>query len=164
MENKMVAAKTAISAFFTAAAALLGWQGIMIVVWVAVMLIDYLSGTFAAWKAGDWCSKTAREGVWHKGGMIVVVAVSGIADLIMHVICENLPVGIPWTSLIMPLVLAWYIITELGSILENAVKMGAKVPAWLVKLLRSSVKAIDTVGDGAAEEVQEALPEVSPEE
>ncbi len=43
-------------------------------------------------------------------------------------IAAYIPIGIQWPGIIMPLVLAWYIITELGSILENAVKMGGKGP------------------------------------
>ena len=81
--------------------------------------------------------------------MIVVVAVAAIADGIMAVLCTNIPIGIAWPVLILPLVLAWYIITELGSILENAVKMGAPVPEWLVKLLKAGLKA---VGDMAEEQ------------
>ena len=151
MENKLMAFKAAIAAFFTAVGAFLGWQGIMALVWVCCMAIDYLTGTAAACHAGDWSSKTAREGLWHKGGMIVVVAVAAIADGIMAVICGNIPIGIEWPMLILPLVLAWYIITELGSILENAVKMGAPAPEWLVKLLKASMKAVDAVGNNAAD-------------
>ena len=45
---------------------------------------------------------------------------------LMLVICGNIPVlNITWPGMILPLVLAWYIITELGSILENAIKLGA---------------------------------------
>ena len=147
MENRMMEIKVAITAFFTAIGTVLGWQGIMAVVWVTAMLIDYISGTCAAMKAGEWCSKTAREGLWHKGGMIVVVVVAAFADLILGIICEHLPLGFAWTSIVLPLVLAWYIVTEMGSIIENAVKMGATVPQWLVKLLKASIKKIDTVGD-----------------
>ena len=56
-----------------------------------------------------------------------------------------------WPGLVLPLVLAWYIITELGSILENAVKMGAPVPEWLIKLLKAGKKAVDGFGDGVVE-------------
>ena len=47
-----------------------------------------------------------------------------------------------------PVVLVWYIVTELGSMVENAVVMGAPVPKWLVKLLALSKSAVDKVGDG----------------
>ena len=48
----------------------------------------------------------------------------------------NLPgVSLPFDGLVLPVVLVWYIFTELGSIAENAAKMGAPVPAWLVRLL-----------------------------
>lgn len=155
MENNLMASKAAIAAFFTAIGAFLGWQGIMAVVWVCCMAIDYLTGTAAACHSGEWSSKTAREGLWHKGGMIVVVIVAAIADGIMAVICTNIPIGIEWPVLILPLVLAWYIITELGSILENAVKMGAPVPDWLVKLLKAGLKAVDDAGEGAADDEKE---------
>ena len=151
MENNLMASKAAIAAFFTAIGAFLGWQGIMAVVWVCCMAIDYLTGTAAACHSGEWSSKTAREGLWHKGGMIVVVIVAAIADGIMAVICANIPIGIEWPILILPLVLAWYIITELGSILENAVKMGAPVPDWLVKLLKAGIKFVDDAGEKAAD-------------
>ena len=155
MENNLMASKAAIAAFFTAIGAFLGWQGIMAVVWVCCMAIDYLTGTAAACHSGEWSSKTAREGLWHKGGMIIVVIVAAIADGIMAVICTNIPIGIEWPVLILPLVLAWYIITELGSILENAVKMGAPVPDWLVKLLKAGLKAVDDAGEGAADDEKE---------
>ena len=143
MEDNLMTFKAGIAAFFTALGAFLGWQGIMAMVWVACMAMDYLTGTAAACHAGEWSSKTAREGLWHKGGMIVVVIVAAIADGIMAVICANIPIGLEWPVLILPLVLAWYILTELGSILENAVKMGAAVPDWLVKLLKTGLDAVN---------------------
>ena len=151
MEDNLMTFKTAITAFFTALGAFLGWQGIMAVVWVCAMALDYITGTAAACYAGEWSSKTAREGLWHKGGMIVVVIVAAIADGIMAVICANIPIGIDWPVLILPLALAWYIITELGSILENAVKMGSPVPEWLVKLMKASLTLVEDAGEKAAD-------------
>lgn len=151
MNENLVTIKTAIVAGCTALGAFLGWKGVMLIAWVAVMALDYLSGTMAACKAGEWCSSTARQGLWHKGGMILVVVVSAIADAVMVVIVEYVPIGIQWPGIILPLVLAWYIITELGSILENAVKMGANVPAWLVKLLKASAKIVEAAGDSATD-------------
>lgn len=164
MENNLVEIKVAIAAFFTAVGAFLGWQGVMALVWAIAMAIDYITGTAAAMKNGEWCSSVARQGIWHKGGMLIVVIVAFVADWALSMICEHLPVGIEWTSIVLPLVLAWYIVTELGSILENAVKMGAPVPSWLVKLLKVGLKAIDTVGekveaDAAGETTEEKTEE-----
>ena len=79
-----------------------------------------------------------------------MVIVSAIADGIMLVICGNLPIlEITWPGIILPLILAWYIITELGSILENAIKLGANPPAWLISILAASLKAVEVVGDHA---------------
>lgn len=152
MENYLTEIKVGIAAFFTALSALLGWQGIMALVWVAAMTVDYLTGTAAAMKEGDWSSAVARQGLWHKGGMIAVVTVALIADGALGMLCKHLSIGITWTSILVPLVLAWYIMTELGSILENAVKMGAPVPAWLVKLLKTGLKAVDNAAQNLDKE------------
>lgn len=147
MYNKMTAAKGALAAFFTALGSLLGWKGIMVLVWAAAMALDYLSGTAAACKEGSWSSAAARSGLWHKGGMILVVACAGLADLVMVLLCSHISrevLNFEWPVVILPLVLAWYIITELGSILENAVRLGAKVPGWLLKLLKAGLSAVDT--------------------
>lgn len=147
MDEKLLAIKAGMAAICTAASALLGWRGILALIWVVAMLLDYISGTAAACKSGAWSSATARQGLWHKGGMIIVVLVAAIADLMIATVGDHLPLGGSWPNLILPLVLAWYIFTEAGSILENAVKLGAPVPAWLVKLLKISIKTIDTAAE-----------------
>lgn len=150
MENQLLGIKASISAIFAALGAFLGWKGIIAVVWVVAMALDYISGTAAACRAHEWSSQTARDGLWHKGGMILVVIVAAIGDGVMAMICTNIPaLEFDWPGLILPLVLAWYIITEFGSILENAVKMGAAVPSWLVKLLKISLTAVNKAGKTA---------------
>lgn len=148
MNESVLAAKAAITAFFAAVGLLIGWKGIMILAWVVLMALDYLTGTWAAMKAGEWCSKKAREGAWHKLGAIVVIIVSTIADGIMLVICGNLPMlNITWPGVILPLMLAWYILTELGSILENAIKLGANPPVWLSGILAAGLKVVESAGE-----------------
>nr|WP_201754805.1 phage holin family protein [Pseudoflavonifractor sp. 60] len=127
-----------------------GWLGWLVVFWVGFMVLDYLSGTAAACKEGSWSSAHAREGIWHKAGMIVVVLVAAGADLLIEIVLLNLPVlalPIQYPGLVCPVVLVWYIITELGSITENAVAMGAPVPGWLVQLLAAGRDAVDKAGD-----------------
>ena len=114
------------------------------------MALDYLTGSLAAAKEGQWSSGKAREGIWHKCGMIVVVIVAAGADLLLSLVLANLPLvelPIQYAGLVCPVVLVWYIVTELGSIVENAVAMGAVVPNWLTKLLAMSKGAVDSAGD-----------------
>ena len=143
MEDKLMGIKAAFAAVCSGLASFLGWQGVLALGWVAAMGLDYLSGSAAACKAGKWSSAEARTGLWHKGGMILVVCVAAISDAIMAVMCSHLPLQMDWPTLVLPLVLGWYILTELGSILENAVKLGAHVPGWLVKLLQAGKEAME---------------------
>ena len=147
MKENLSGVKGWITAFLAAAGAFLGWKGCMLLAWAAVMGLDYISGTMAACKGGNWSSATAREGLWHKGGMILVVTVAAIADWVMVVMAEYVPMELKWPGVLLPMVLAWYILTELGSILENAVELGANVPGWLVKLLKNGVEILDRAGD-----------------
>lgn len=147
MKEKLTAAKGAITALVTALAAILGWKGILVILWVAAMALDYLSGTAAACKRGDWASARAREGLWHKGGMLLVVLTAALTDVAVAMAAANLGLSGSWSGLVLPLVLAWYILTELGSVLENAVKLGARVPAWLIGILRAGQKALEDAGE-----------------
>ena len=148
MKETIVTAKTAITAFFAAIGAFLGWRGIMAVVWVVLMALDWLTGTAAARKNGTWKSSAARDGAWHKIGSVLVVVVALLGDFIMGIMLSNIPaLNMAWPNLLGPLVLAWYIVTELGSILENAVKMGAKVPGWVVKIFDATLKMLDKAGE-----------------
>lgn len=154
MDNHLeavTALKAGIAAVIGTLTALWGWFGWLVVGWVALMALDYISGSAAAAKVGEWSSKAAREGIWHKMGMVIVVAVAAGVDMLVALVINNLPMvqlPIEYSGLVCPLVLVWYCLTELGSIAENAVKMGAGVPGWLVKLLAAGKSAVDKAGDG----------------
>lgn len=144
MESKVIAIKAAAASVMAAITMALGWRGILLVAWLICMVLDYLSGSAAAKKAGRWESRLAREGIWHKAGMILVVLVAVITDCVLMTVCEYMPgIGISWPVMLFPVVLAWYIVTELGSVLENAVEMGANVPAWLIKGLKAAGNKIN---------------------
>lgn len=152
MDEKLNLFKGTVTAVLAAIGAFLGWKGILALVWAVLMAIDYISGSAAAAKEGNWSSAAARQGIWHKAGMILVVIVAALADGVLDLAFGNLHIGFQWPGILLPLVLVWYIITEMGSILENAVKMGAKLPSWLPKIMKAGLKAVDSVGDQAAME------------
>ena len=152
MDNHLEAVtafKATIAAVIGTLTALWGWFGWLIIGWVSLMALDYISGSAAAARLGKWNSKAARDGIWHKGGMLLIVAVAAGGDMLVSLVLTNLPVvqlPIEYKGLICPLVLVWYCQTEMGSIAENAVKMGAGVPSWLAKLLAAGKAAVDKAG------------------
>lgn len=128
--------KAAVAGVCGAFTAAFGWLGWLVLAWVVCMAIDWISGSAAAAAKGEWSSATARAGIWHKGGMLLVVLVAFVTDSVLGIVVENLPgLGVQYTVLVLPVILVWYIFTELGSIAENAADMGAPVPAGLLKLL-----------------------------
>lgn len=129
--------------------ALWGWLGWLAVLWIALMAADWLVGSAAAAKRGEWSSARLRAGAWHKGGMVIVVAVSLTADWLIGTLMTHLPVvELPfrYTVLLGPMVMVWYIIGELGSLTEHAVSLGAPVPVWLVRVLDIGREAVDAAG------------------
>lgn len=155
MDNNVKELKAACAAAVGVLTGLWGWMGWLVVGWVCCMILDYATGSAAACHDGEWSSARAREGIWHKMGMIVVVLVAAGADLLISLVLAELPVlelPIAYSGLVCPVVLVWYIITELGSIVENAAAMGAPVPKWLVKLLAAGKKAVDQTGEGMSKE------------
>ena len=45
------------------------------------------------------------------------------------------------------MVVVWYILTEMGSVLEHAVRMGAPVPAFFRKALAVTMAAVNEAGE-----------------
>lgn len=144
--------KVSLVAFFGALTAVFGWFGWLVVIFIGTMLIDYFTGSAAAGKNGEWSSKKAREGLWHKCGSLIAVIVAGLADIVLGLIVNNIPaIVLPWeyTVLICPVVVVWYILTELGSIVENVGELGAPIPPFL----RNMIKALKAATDGAGNQL-----------
>lgn len=160
MNESLNGAKAAMAAFFGALSAFLGWRTILLLILVGLMFLDYFSGSLAARQKGTWKSEIARNGIGHKLGMGLIVLVCAIADMVMLEVCRGLPndvLNIAWPVVIFPMVTVWYILTEIGSIIENAMDMGAPVPGWLPKVIGAPLHAVDAaveqaIGTGGPEE------------
>ena len=98
-----------------------------------------------------------------------VVLVSMLTDFVILLALENLPVEavrIHWPMVLFPMVTMWYILTELGSIIENAIELGANVPEWLPKILNAAAHVVENAGEKVLEEAAENagnLPEMKKE-
>lgn len=129
--------------------ALLGWVGIAVAVMLTCMVLDYITGTWAAKAHAEWTSEKAREGLWHKLGEIVALLVAALCDIAVGVILSSAAAPLigdyHHRGYITLIVAVWYIFTELGSILENAAKLGAPIPEKLIKGIGRLKKKADDV-------------------
>lgn len=139
--------KAAIAVGISALTSLWGWMGWAVLVFIVCMALDYLTGSWAAMARGEWSSAKAREGLRHKLGEIVALLVAALCDIAVKVVLQSTAAplldGINYGSFLSMLVCVWYIFTELGSITENAGKLGAPIPSWLRKAIEALHSKID---------------------
>lgn len=126
---------------------LIGWQGWLFLLYIAAMVLDYITGTRAASANGKWDSEVAKAGLKKKGNTLSVVLDALLLDGLLYIVTTygigfELPLhGTVFT----PVVLIWYIITESGSIVENVGKNGGYVPPFFRKRLKALQETVETV-------------------
>lgn len=148
--DKATEIKAFLAAILTFCTALWGWLGWTVIILIACMALDWITGSWAARLKGEWSSAIARAGLWHKMGEVVALLVAALCDIAVHVVLNSTAADLlnGWTygNYMTMLVAVWYIFTELGSIIENAGKMGAPIPKWLSKtvaVLRAKADSVD---------------------
>lgn len=149
MDDNVFELRVALAGIIAAGTAIWGWLGWLVLVWGLCMILDYITGSLAAIKAHEWSKAVARAGLWHKGGMIFVMLVAALTDLVVSLMLQVGVISIPFdrSVLLTTLVLSWYTLTELGSILENATRLTDRVPWWLAKFLKIASSKLDDAGE-----------------
>lgn len=151
MEDKAI--KVGITGLLALSSASIGWVGTLIVIFVLCLALDMASGFAGALKNGEWKSSIARNGLWKKLGSLVIIGVAGFLEMLLILVTDNIPaLNLPdWYSMIiLPIVVVWSILTELGSIIENAGELGAPLPPFLmsaIKILKVKVEATNPTLD-----------------
>lgn len=88
--------------------------------------IDYITGTFAAGKTGEWNSRVGFRGLFKKFFIFVVVMLSHGLDVIAG------------TDMLRNAAIAAYAVNELGSTLENLDRLGfgGMIPGFLHRAIK----------------------------
>lgn len=153
MIEQMNNIKLAVSAVLAGLTAIWGWFGWLVIFWVGCMGVDYITGTVIGCREVGWKSEIAFAGLWKKFGSIIAVGASAATDWIIATIVNNIPqISLPfeYSVFVCPLVLVWYSVTELGSIVENAGKTGARIPGFLRRIIAALEDGAESTGDKAA--------------
>ena len=118
---------------------------------LCLMAIDYLSGMAASAvealdhpddKSYGWSSRKGAKGIAKKVAYLFVIAVGMVIDYVIIQTSGVLGFNLPNTMLSL-LVTVWYMLNEALSITENAGRMGAPVPEWLMKYIAALKSKID---------------------
>lgn len=144
MKEFIAAARTpnaeglSVSAIFTAAAAVLGKIPAILILFMAAVVIDYLTGWIKAkYFLHDWNSKTGLQGIIKKLMYFVMIATAFLIGWGIKEMGIGAGLDLSFAMLIGWYVTAVMLVNELTSILENLyVIMPEKVPVWLIKTLK----------------------------
>ena len=111
---------------------------------VFLMVVDYISGMIASMveaidHPGDasygWSSKKGAKGIAKKIAYLFVIILAKTSG--------NLGYHLP-SAMLSLLTTVWYLLNEALSITENAGRMGAPVPEWLMKYIAVLKDKIDS--------------------
>lgn len=108
----------------------------MVLLPVAMMAIDIVTGFINAWVKGEIKSSILRKGIAKKSGELVIILLGEL-----FVIGMNLSVGICAGISI------YIIIMELISIFENLDKLGVPIPKFVSKALHDTADKINEDND-----------------
>mgnify|MGYP000297189155 CR=1 FL=1 len=123
--------------------AVFGTHWLLFVGFLALNVVDYITGVRKSRLTGKDNSAKGVRGVWKKLGYWLMVLVAFLASAIFIEIGKTLGIDLSVTTYIGWFTIASLIINELRSILENFVESGDNVPAVLTKGLEVAEQAIN---------------------
>lgn len=91
-----------------------------------IVIADYVTGNIAAFKTGEWCSKTGFVGITKKIFIFCMIAIA-------HAVDQLIGMG----DIMRNAVIIAYAVNETASIIENASKLGLYIPPAIGKGLKA---------------------------
>ena len=161
MKNLGLTIQGAASATLAYVSAKLGALFPVLLLLVAMMVVDYVTGMLASKKEAmehpddpsyGWNSRKGAKGIIKKVGYLCVIAVAMDVDYIIVNVAGSLGYEMPVTAIFGLMVAVWYLLNEMLSIIENAGRMGAPVPKWLadsIAVLKHKVEENEQKGGTA---------------
>ena len=152
--NKATVLKSVTAVVGAGVAAYCGQLAAPVLVLLCMMVIDYVTGIWAAGyrQDGGVSSYRSMRGIIKKVTMWLLVFVGAIIDQLLAYASQTIGYQLPFTFLVACVVAIWIICNELISILENMVDIGIELPAFLLPLVRKLKTTVDKMGGADQEE------------
>ncbi len=124
---------------------------IPLVILIAVMIIDYISGMTKAWINAELSSRTGIKGIVKKVCYLLVVCVAAVVDWLLASGLQKVGVKVDINYLFGVIVTIWLITNELISILENLSIIGVPLPSFLAKIVHKLKISVEAVAESKEE-------------
>lgn len=121
---------------------------IPLIVLLAVMLIDYITGMAGAAYSGKISSRVGVLGILKKAGYFALVAVGMVADYLISSALVKIGIDLKITYCFGMIITIWLIINELISILENLGELNVPLPAFLVNIIKTLKSKVEEQAEG----------------
>lgn len=135
--------KTSISAAAGAFVAYFNVLLVPLVILIAVMLIDWFTGLADARVKCEINSRIGVIGIIKKVGYLACIGVAGVVDYLIGTALVQIGIEFKLTYCFAMIVIIWFIVNELISILENLSSIGVPMPGFLVKLVKRLKNSVE---------------------
>ena len=117
-----------------------------LVVLVAVMLIDWITGLAGASATGKLSSRVGVIGIVKKVCYLALVAVGMVVDYLITSALVSIGISLQINYCFGMIITVWLIINELISILENLGEMGVPLPSFLTSMIKTLKSKVEEQG------------------
>ena len=114
-----------------------------LVVLIAVMIIDYMSGMLKAWGNDELSSSVGLRGIVKKLSYLMLVCVAGVVDWLLWSGLRQVGITLNFGFCFGLIVTIWLIINELISILENLDALKVPMPKFLKNIVKHLKNAVE---------------------
>jgi toxin secretion/phage lysis holin len=118
-----------------------------LVVLIAVMIVDYMSGMLKAWGRDELSSKVGLRGIAKKISYLLLVCVAGVVDWLVWSGLRQVGITLDFGFCFGLIVIVWLIINELISILQNLEALDVPMPRFLKNVVKHLKAAVEIRGE-----------------
>ena len=144
--------KTALAALGAWLAVSLGIYAPWMIILVAAIVLDYITGMTAAAYTGELNSRKGIRGILKKLGYLALVGLGFMIDWVVAAGVAQFGWSAYPEGIIALAVIAWIIINEALSIVENLGRLEVPIPKFLKKVVKSLHSGLDNMDGGDTHE------------
>ena len=116
---------------------------VSIIILIIAMVLDYISGIIKSYETNTLSSKIGAKGIIKKFSYFLVIMISFIIDFILcNYTLNEINLYYPIVS---EIIIAWFVINEVISILENVSAIGVPLPKFIINITSHLKNNLDNI-------------------